>query len=160
MQNDININNFLEFYDNFPTKGIRFADISPLISNPTAFEIVIEKMSEEVLKYKIEAIIGIEARGFIFASAIALNTKLPLIMARKKGKLPGEVFKKSYKYEYAKSTIEIKKSEINKFNKFCIVDDVLATGNTNNAIFNILNKEKNNPLIKSVFLIEIKSIFF
>ena len=93
-----------------------------------------------------DAIISIDARGFIFGSAMALYTSKPLIFARKPGKLPGELVSKSYKLEYGKNSLSIQKKNLEKFNSFVIVDDLLATGGTVNCVYEILkslNKEIN-----------------
>ena len=86
-----------------------------------------------------DAIISIEARGFIFGSAIALCTSKPLIFARKPGKLPGELVSKSYELEYGENSLSIQKKNLDKFDSFVIVDDLLATGGTVKCVYEMLN---------------------
>ena len=88
-----------------------------------------------------QAIISVDARGFIFGSAIALQTSKPMIFARKAGKLPGEVINQTYELEYGMNTISIQKA-LNKYNSYSIVDDLIATGGTAKSVANILKREK------------------
>ena len=88
-----------------------------------------------------EAIISIDARGFIFGSAIALQSSKPMIFARKPGKLPGEVIKQSYELEYGVSSISIQKKALCKYNSYSIVDDLIATGGTVESVSNLLKSE-------------------
>ena len=92
------------------------------------------------------AIISIDARGFIFGSAIALQASKPMIVARKPGKLPGEIIKQSYSLEYGENSLSIQKSALNKYDSYAIVDDLLATGGTVNCVSNILQKNEKKIL--------------
>ncbi len=128
-------------YPDFPTKGIVFKDILPILTSPKVFKDLINKMSAwEPLK-NCEAIIAIDARGFIFGSSIALTLAKPLILARKKGKLPGKVLEKSYKLEYGENTLCIQSKSIENYKNFVIVDDLLATGGTVECVANILSSK-------------------
>ena len=95
--------------------------------------------SNQVIKNS-DAIISIEARGFIFGSAISFQASKPMIVARKPGKLPGELLQENYNLEYGKSSLSIQKEAIKKFNSYVIVDDLLATGGTANCLANLINK--------------------
>ena len=97
-------------------------------------------MSSSELFNNAEAIISVDARGFIFGSAISLKTKKPMIVARKPNKLPGELLQRSYDLEYGKNTLFIQRQSLNKYKSFVIVDDLLATGGTVNCIYEILNR--------------------
>jgi hypothetical protein len=125
----------------FPKKGICFYDITGILIKPCVFNYCIDKMVEFCKTLSsIDAIAAIEARGFIFASPIAQKLNLPLILVRKKGKLPGEVFQASYSLEYGEATIEMHKSDIKKGQKILVLDDLIATGGTLNATKSIIEK--------------------
>ena len=97
-------------------------------------------MSKEVNKLNANTLVGIDSRGFIFASAIAYKLKKKLVMIRKKGKLPYKTVSKSFKLEYGSDTIEIHKSSIKKNEKVLLIDDLIATGGTVNAAIDLLHK--------------------
>ena len=102
-------------------------------------ELILKMSSNKVIKNS-EAIISIEARGFIFGSAISLQASKPMLVARKPGKLPGELIKENYYLEYGKSSLSIQKESLEKFNSYAIVDDLLATGGTINCVANLIKK--------------------
>ena len=140
----------LKDYPDFPKKGIIFKDISPILINPDIFNELIENMSKRSVYKNADAIISIDSRGFIFGSAIAKNVKKPLILARKKNKLPGLVIEGEYDLEYGKDKICIQESAIAPFNNFVIVDDLLATGGTAKCVLDILKKKNKKVLALSV----------
>ena len=117
-------------YIDFPIKGIVFKDILPLLQHPEIFSKVIEEMSMSTIFKNADAILAIDARGFIFGTAISLFLSKPMIVARKPGKLPGDLIEKSYDLEYGKNSLAIQKDSIKKYKSFAIVDDLLATGGT------------------------------
>ena len=133
-----NLERLIRTYNDFPQKGIAFKDILGIIEDPGVFKELILKMSSNKVIKKSEAIISIEARGFIFGSAISLQASKPMIVARKPGKLPGEVIKKDYSLEYGKNSLSIQKESVKKFNTYAIVDDLLATGGTIECVKNLL----------------------
>ncbi len=114
----------------FPKPGIEFYDITSILTNPEAFNYCLQKMYELYKDSKIDAIAAVESRGFIFAAPLAHQLGLPLILIRKKGKLPGETYSCSYALEYGTATIEAHKADIKKGQKFLVVDDLIATGGT------------------------------
>lgn len=126
-------------YD-FPKKGICFYDITGILVQPDVFNYCINKMIEFCKTMSIDAIAAIEARGFIFASPIAQQLGLPLILIRKKGKLPGEVYQASYSLEYGEASVEVHKSDIIKGQNVLVLDDLIATGGTLNATKSIIEK--------------------
>ena len=126
-------------YRDFPKKGIVFRDVLEILQEPTIFNKIIKNMSSEKFLLESDAIISIDARGFIFGSAISLYTSKPMIFARKPGKLPGELVSKNYELEYGKNSLSIQKKSLDKFNSFVIVDDLIATGGTVNCVYEILN---------------------
>ena len=121
-------------YKDFPKKGIDFKDVLGIIQEPSIFKELILKMSESQIIKNSEAIISIDARGFIFGSAISLISSKPMVVARKPGKLPGDLIKQNYNLEYGENSLSIQKSVLRKYNSFAIVDDLLATGGTVNCV--------------------------
>ena len=117
----------------FPKPGILFFDITSIFTNPPAFKHTIDRMVEIYSAKKPDAIAAIESRGFLFAAPLAERLGIPLILIRKKGKLPGEVYSASYSLEYGEATIEAHKSDIEKGKTYIVIDDLIATGGTLNA---------------------------
>ena len=135
----------------FPEKGISFYDISTILSNPKEFNKIVNKMANEVKKIKANTIVGIDSRGFIFASAVAYKLKMKLVMIRKKGKLPGKTDSISYNLEYGSNKLEIQKGMIFKNDKVAIIDDIFATSGTMKASIKLVKKSK--ALIKGVIVL-------
>ena len=130
-------------YPDFPKKGIIFKDISPILADHELFSELINKISKYPVMDKTDAIIAIDARGFIFGSALAQTINKPLILARKENKLPGKLTKLNYRLEYGNDTLCIQDSSVEPFSKFVIVDDLLATGGTAKCVLDLLRlKEK------------------
>jgi len=134
------LKSLIKTYYDFPKKGIAFKDILGIIQDPEIFKELILKMSTNNVIKNSEAIISIDARGFIFGSAISLQASKPMLVARKPGKLPGELLKENYSLEYGESTLSIQKDSLKKFNSYAIVDDLLATGGTVECVANLLKK--------------------
>ena len=135
-----NLESLIKTYNDFPKKGIAFKDILGIIQDSEAFKELILKMSSNKVIKSSEAIISIEARGFIFGSAISLYSSKPMIVARKPGKLPGELIEEDYHLEYGKSSLSIQKASLERFSSYAIVDDLLATGGTIDCVANLLKK--------------------
>ena len=153
----IDFKSYINDYPDFPSKGIIFKDILPILSDPLAYDELINKLASIDLFKNSEAIIAIDARGFLFGSALAIKLAKPLILARKPGKLPGELISKSYDLEYGSNTLCIQKDLIEKFNSYIIVDDLLATGGTIECLANII-KENKKSLIGSVVVVELTKL--
>ena len=135
-----NLERLIRTYNDFPQEGIAFKDILGIIQDPEVFKELILKMSTNKVIKSSEAIISIEARGFIFGSAISLQASKPMLVARKPGKLPGELIQENYSLEYGKSSLSIQKDALNKFSSYAIVDDLLATGGTIDCVANLIRK--------------------
>ena len=142
---------FITTYRDYPKKGIEFKDVLGIIQEPKIFQELISKMSSSQIIKNAEAIISIDARGFIFGAAISLQASKPMIVARKPGKLPGELLKKNYKLEYGENSLSINKKSLQKFNSYAIVDDLLATGGTVNCVSSLL--EENNKEVKGLLVV-------
>ena len=147
------INN-IRIVKDFPKKGIDFYDISSLLANPELFNKGVNQMSHIVKQMKPTAIAAIDSRGFIFASIIAYKLKIKLIMIRKKGKLPGKIYKETYKLEYGTNDLEIQKDFLSSSDNVIVVDDILATGGTFNAAFKLISKN-NAKILGSISLLEL-----
>lgn len=114
----------------FPKPGINFYDVATLFRNGRAFSSVIERMVGRFKGQPLDALVGIEARGFVLAAAMANELDLGLVLARKSGKLPGDVESESYDLEYGTARLEIQKEALESGHRVVIVDDLLATGGT------------------------------
>ncbi len=117
----------------FPKKGILFYDITTLLKDKVGFATLIDALSEHYLDQKIDLVLGMEARGFIFAPALAYRLNAGFVPVRKPGKLPAPTAKYDYALEYGTNTLEIHKDAIQKGQRIIIVDDLLATGGTAEA---------------------------
>lgn len=135
------LSNFIPTYKDFPKKGISFKDVLEIVQEPQIFRELVVKMSSNQIIKNSQAIVSIDARGFIFGSAIALQSSKPIIFARKAGKLPGDVIEERYKLEYGENTISIQKKALKRYDTYSIVDDLIATGGTVKSVANILNRE-------------------
>jgi adenine phosphoribosyltransferase len=133
----------------FPKKGILFYDITSILTNPEAFSYCIERMAELYEKSGINAVAAIESRGFLFAAPLAIRLKLPLVILRKKGKLPGERLSVDVTLEYGVDTIEVHKSDVKKGMVFLLVDDLVATGGTLKGATELL--AKGGASVKEIF---------
>ena len=139
----------------FPKEGIIFKDITPLLSNPDSFNKAIDTMKVRYKDKKIDRVVGVEARGFIFASALAYALGCGVVMVRKPGKLPYKTYQKTYSLEYGEDTIEIHQDAFENDQKIVIIDDVLATGGTLAACVDLVKTNFNVGLVEVGFLIEL-----
>ena len=144
-------------YKDFPKKGIDFKDVLEILQYPDFFQDLILKMSSNQFLKNAEAIISIDARGFIFGSAIALEASKPMIVARKPGKLPGQILTREYDLEYGKNSLSIQINALKKFNSFVIVDDLLATGGTVNCVSRLLQNQK-KEVLGLITVVELKEL--
>lgn len=124
----------------FPTPGILFYDITGVLTKPEAFQICLNKMYERYKDTKIDAVAGVESRGFVFAAPLAEKLGIPLILIRKKGKLPGDTYGCKYALEYGTAEIEVHKADIKKGQRILVVDDLIATGGTLKAAKNVIEQ--------------------
>lgn len=136
----MNLKESIRTIPNWPKPGIMFRDITSLIENPEAFNQCIEIFKEQYQNKEITKIAAIESRGFIFGAALARELKLPLVLIRKKGKLPGETISQKYELEYGTDQIEIHKNAINEGDNVLVIDDLIATGGTICAACKLVEK--------------------
>lgn len=118
---------------NFPKKGILFYDITTLLKDKTGLAMLIDKLSEHYISQDVDLVLGMEARGFIFAPALAYRLNAGFVPVRKPGKLPAECVSYDYALEYGSNTLQIHQDAIQKGQRVLIVDDLLATGGTAEA---------------------------
>jgi adenine phosphoribosyltransferase len=135
---ELNLDAFIRKVPDFPKEGILFYDICGVLDSPEAFEYCIAEMERLYADSEIDAIAAIDARGFLFAAPFALRRKLPLVLVRKRGKLPGEVISRSFELEYGTDEVEIQSIELAEPRRFLIVDDLVATGGTLRAAADII----------------------
>ena len=114
----------------FPKPGINFRDITPVLQNPTGFKEIIDSFTERYQSQNIQGIAGIESRGFLIAAPLAKELELPLLLIRKKGKLPFKTKSITYDLEYGKDSLEIHIDSAAKSDRIILIDDLLATGGT------------------------------
>lgn len=139
----------------FPLKGINFRDVTTLFKNAECMNIMLEELYELYKDKGITKIVGIESRGFVMASALAIKLGAGVVLCRKPGKLPAETVQESYSKEYGTDTIEIHKDAITSDDVVLLHDDLLATGGTMKATYNLV--QKFNPKKTFInFIIEIK----
>lgn len=124
----------------FPKKGIIFHDITPLLQNAGAFEAAIERMAEMLGGCEADYLVGIESRGFIFASALAIKLRTGLVIVRKPGKLPSVTINASYDLEYGSDSLEVHRDAIHHGSRVVLIDDLLATGGTAKAAGDLIGK--------------------
>jgi len=139
----------------YPKPGILFQDITPMLSNGAALNAVITELA--TLDQESEIVIGIEARGFILASALAVRRNIGFVPIRKKGKLPGDTFARSYGLEYGIDEIEIHRDAFLPGTKVTLVDDVLATGGTLEAAISLV-ADAGGIITSIIVLLEIPAL--
>ena len=143
----MDIKGYIREIEDFPKPGILFRDISPIFSNPKVFEFTVKKMSEKIIPLNPDYLVAVDSRGFILCSAIAYYLKIPMILIRKKGKLPPPTISEKYSLEYGEDYLEIS-SELNLQNKkVVVVDDILATGGTSAACIKLLEELQNKEAV-------------
>ena len=133
------IKEYIKSYKDFPIKGVDFKCTASLCASEKGFARANNAIYQSLLKYMpVDKIIGLDARGFIFASVLCHRTRTPLVLARKQGKLPGSLISKTFELEYGTATMEIQSDSINRGDRVVIVDDLMATGGTAQAVIDIV----------------------
>ena len=142
----------------YPIPGIQFRDITPLLQDSKLFAQVVDEMSEPWYGMNIDAVLSIEARGFIMAGAIAYKLGAAFIPLRKPDKLPGETHSVSFELEYGKTEMHIHKDALDDHNRLLIVDDLLATGGTALAAVELIEKFEKKVLLGAGFIIDLPEL--
>jgi adenine phosphoribosyltransferase len=124
----------------WPAPGVLFRDLSPLMADPVAFGTAVDLMAVELGRGRVDTVVGIEARGFPYAAALAYHLGAGFVALRKPGKLPGEVHSESYDLEYGSTALEMHQDAFDRDSRVIIVDDVLATGGTACAAIDLIRR--------------------
>ncbi len=148
------LESYIRTIDDFPKQGVGFKDISTLTRNPIGFKNAIDEMAKHLSAVKVDIVLGIEQRGFIFGGAVADRIGVGFDLIRKPGKLPGETTSENYDLEYGTDTLEIHQDSIAKGSNAVIIDDLLATGGTMSAALKLVKKLGGN-VTAVLFLIEL-----
>ena len=138
----MNLKDFIRSIPDYPKEGILFRDITTLIKDEKAFSETINQIVEKSKKFEFDKIAAIESRGFVFASAVSYILKKPLILLRKKNKLPADVHSVDFELEYGTATIEIHKDSLKENDTVLIIDDLIATGGTAEAAAKLIEISK------------------
>lgn len=141
----------------FPEKGIIFRDVTSVIGDADGLQLAVNTMQGKVADLDFDVVVGPESRGFIFGTPIAYNLKKPFVLIRKKGKLPCETVSIDYDLEYGKATIEMHKDSIKPGQKVLIVDDLIATGGTTEAMIKLI-ESLGGEVVGIVVLIELAGL--
>jgi adenine phosphoribosyltransferase len=148
------IDSLIRNVPDFPKPGIQFKDITPVLQDAAAFKAIIVAMADILKNDNLRYVAGIESRGFIFASALATELGIGLVLLRKPGKLPWKTLKATYQLEYGTDAIEIHEDAVKAGDKVAVVDDLLATGGTATAAACLL-RDAGADLRKILFAIEL-----
>ncbi|MDR1971775.1 MAG: adenine phosphoribosyltransferase [Treponema sp.] len=140
MAESFNLDSYVRKVPDFPKKGILFYDITSVLGRPEAFRYCIKAMADRYRGQGIDAVAAIEARGFLFAAPFAEQLGIPLVLIRKKGKLPGETRSKKYQLEYGEAEIEVHTADIKPGARVLLTDDLVATGGTLRAARELLTE--------------------
>ena len=149
----LDLKTFIRDVPDFPKPGIVFKDITPLLTNGPAWRQVIDQLADRY-RNKIDIILGIESRGFIFGSALAYSLGCGHALVRKPGKLPASTFEASYELEYGTDTLEIHRDAFPPNSRVLLIDDLLATGGTARAAISLAGKLQAD-IVEAAFLVEL-----
>ncbi len=141
----------------FPEKGIIFRDVTSVLQDADGLALAIDTMQEKIKDIDYDVVVGPESRGFIFGTPIAYNNHKPFVLIRKKGKLPCETVEREYELEYGTATIEMHKDSIKAGQKILIVDDLIATGGTTEAMIKLI-ESLGGVVVGVVVLIELAGL--
>lgn len=151
------IEEYVRSIPDFPEPGIIFRDVTSVLQDADGLHLAIDLMQEKLQGVEFDVIVGPESRGFIFGVPIAYNLRKPFIPIRKKGKLPCETVSAEYKLEYGTAEIEMHKDAIKAGQKVVIIDDLIATGGTNEAMVRLI-ESLGGEVVRIVFLMELAGL--
>lgn len=141
----------------FPKEGIMFRDVTTILSDKDGFKLAIDSLIEELKGVDFDLIVGSESRGFVFGAPVAYAMNKGFILVRKKGKLPRAVISEDYDLEYGKATLEMHTDSIKKGQKVVIIDDLVATGGTTEAVIRLVERE-GGEVVKIGFVMELEGL--
>lgn len=151
------IEEYVRSIPDFPEQGVIFRDVTSVLQDAEGLHLAIDLMQEKLEGIEFDLVVGPESRGFIFGVPIAYNLRKPFIPIRKKGKLPCETASIQYDLEYGTAELEIHRDAIQKGQKVVIIDDLMATGGTNEAIIKLV-EGLGGEVVKAVFLMELAGL--
>ena len=151
------VEDYVRTIPDFPEEGIMFRDVTSVLQDADGLQLAIQGIEKLLEGVEYDAVIGPESRGFIFGVPVAYNNKKAFIPVRKKGKLPCETVEMTYDLEYGTATIEMHKDSIKKGQKVVIIDDLIATGGTIEAIIKLV-EQLGGEVVKIVFLMELEGL--
>lgn len=151
----MDLRSFIRDVPDFPKPGITFKDITPLLKSPEALENVLDLWAKRYSDKKIDVIVAMESRGFIFGAALANRIGAGFVPVRKPGKLPWKTFSETYELEYGQDTLQIHQDALKTGDNVVVIDDVLATGGTAAASIRLVEKA-GGKIVEASFLIELK----
>jgi adenine phosphoribosyltransferase len=140
VSSEFDLDSVIRKVPDFPKPGVLFYDITGIVTNPEAFAYCVEQALQRYRGAGVQGIAAVEARGFVFAAPLALALKVPLILVRKKGKLPGETCAARFTLEYGEEEIEIHRADVSAGQRVLLLDDLIATGGTLKAAAGLLEK--------------------
>ena len=141
----------------FPKKGILFRDITTILSSPEGFKMAIDSLVDLLKGVDFDLVVGTESRGFIFGAPVAYALGKGFILVRKKGKLPRETVSESYDLEYGQAEIEMHTDAIKPGQRVVLIDDLIATGGTTEAVVKLVEKEQ-GVVVKALFVMELAGL--
>ena len=157
LSEDFSLESLIRTIPDYPKPGIQFRDITTLLADPTGLRASIDRIAKRYASAQIDCVAGIEARGFIFGTAIAYALGVGFIPIRKSGKLPGETIGRDFVLEYGEDRIEIHKGAIQPGNRVLLVDDLIATGGTAEAALELL-KEIEAVIVEATFIVALPDL--
>ena len=153
----MDLTKYIRTVPDFPEPGIMFRDVTTLFAEPVAFKAMIEQFNQKFTNIDIDYIGGIDARGFIIGSALALTREIGFVPVRKKGKLPYDTIAEDYALEYGTATLELHTDAVSTGSKVLIVDDLIATGGTAIAAVNLFRRLNAN-VVGCAFLVDLPDL--
>ncbi len=151
------VEDYVRSIPDFPEEGIIFRDITSVLQDADGLQLAVDGMLELLKDVDFDVVVGAESRGFIFGAPIAYAMHKPLVLCRKKGKLPCETIEKEYSLEYGTATVEMHKDAIKPGQKVVVVDDLIATGGTIEATCSLI-EELGGEVVQLVFLMELAGL--
>lgn len=149
MSAEFNLDAAIRRIPDFPKPGILFYDITSVVMNPAAFGYCVQAMIDLYRGRTVDSIIAVESRGFVFGAPLAHALAVPLVLARKQGKLPGPTYRRTYSLEYGTDTIEVHRADLKSGDRVLIIDDLVATGGTLKATAELV--EEVGGMVEAVF---------
>jgi len=151
------VRDYIRTIPDFPVPGVQFRDITALLNDAAGFRLAVDQLAEPFAQSGIDAIVGIDARGFVFGGAVAYMLGLPFAPVRKAGKLPGETISVAYALEYGEAELEIHNDALSAGHHILLIDDLLATGGTAGAAVRLIEKLGGN-VAAATFVIDLPDL--